>query len=156
MSADHDTVRYNPPGFVCTACGVCCESFTDDHGVVLFAADVERLAAHLGLVPEAFVARHCARTLEPAPGLSVHVLAHRGGACVFLDGDKRCAVHEAKPEQCRRGPFGFFWDGERKYPCMSEPGIHMAGWSTEAWDRTLVQIHAGRAAAGNPSPPHAR
>ena len=83
--------------FACQkGCVRCCEA----PGVVRLAAgDAAKAAEHLELSAEEFDARYIlhapdAQFLKPAAG----------GRCPFLLQDG-CAIHEAKPAQCRLYPF---------------------------------------------------
>lgn len=64
------------------------------------AADVSRIAAHLGITESAVRSRYVAASGDRlAEGL--------GGRCVFLeDGNETsCRIHPVKPERCRSWPF---------------------------------------------------
>jgi Fe-S-cluster containining protein len=87
----------------CTRCANCCKTmqpaFTDE--------DIESIAAHLGMSPEAFVAAHL--EVDPEEG------GHRTKAapCPFLGGDDRCTIYAVRPQACREFPHtdkeGFIW-----------------------------------------------
>lgn len=85
--------------FTCTACGNCCRNRGDYEVVWVRPSEVRRLAAFKGLAPAAFRSLY----LEEVEG--AWSLASREGACIFLDGEGRCAVYEARPRQCRTWPF---------------------------------------------------
>jgi Fe-S-cluster containining protein len=76
----------------CTRCANCCKTmqptFTDE--------DITRIAAHLGLSREAFVAEY----LETDP------VSYRTKAtpCPFLGGDDRCTIYGVRPQACREFP----------------------------------------------------
>jgi Fe-S-cluster containining protein len=85
--------------FTCQQTGHCCTARHDGVGYVyLSVEDRERLAAHLGLTLEDFVARHC----QVSAG-DLH-LADPQRPCGFRDGH-HCGVYEARPTQCRTWPF---------------------------------------------------
>jgi hypothetical protein len=107
-----------PFRFRCQRSGNCCAR---PEGVVRVSpADVERIAAHLGMTEAAVRSRYVAATGDRL----VDGLGHR---CVFLeDGSHaRCSIYPARPERCRSWPF---WDKHRDPAALAEaaricPGI---------------------------------
>lgn len=89
----HDGVR-----FACQGSGKCCVSRGAHGFVYLTLADRRRLAHALGIPTRQFTREYCVKT----DGL-FH-LRDDGPDCRFLD-DRRCAVYEARPTQCRTWPF---------------------------------------------------
>ncbi|GAB6036005.1 YkgJ family cysteine cluster protein [Fundidesulfovibrio butyratiphilus] len=81
--------------FVCQRCGHCCSG---EGGIVLTARDQARLAAHLGLDLERFLATYALRS-----GAKIQLACNDQGACVFFD--QGCGVHPARPDICRAWPF---------------------------------------------------
>lgn len=84
--------------FHCTGCGKCC---TGSPGYVyLSQSDLERLSQHFGLSETDFLKQY-ARSVD-----GQYALLDRPGSydCLFLK-DKRCAVYEARPTQCRTFPW---------------------------------------------------
>jgi uncharacterized protein len=96
--ARRDAAYHSPTTVValdCTRCGACCR----DNDVVLGAGDVQRLAesGQNALRARRLVRYHAGKLrLALAPS----------GACVFLQGDRSCAVYEARPAACRAFPMG--------------------------------------------------
>ena len=77
-------------------CTACCEQ----RGFVyLTEADVERAAAYLKMTPEAFEQKYVFRTRHMR-----RLRVPRDAQCSFLR-ENGCAIHEAKPTQCRIFPF---------------------------------------------------
>jgi Fe-S-cluster containining protein len=72
--------------------------------VALTSADVERLAACLGLDVHEFTALY---TRLSADRTGLWLTERPDRACIFLDPDGSCAVHAAKPRQCVEFPFGW-------------------------------------------------
>ncbi|MGE0227463.1 MAG: YkgJ family cysteine cluster protein [Dehalococcoidia bacterium] len=93
--------------FECTRCGDCCRG---PGRARVSPVDIQRLARHLGLSVDGFVARYTEQVVYTAPGLAPTqpelVLSKAGEDCIFLQGDE-CSVHAAKPDGCRLGPFTF-------------------------------------------------
>lgn len=83
--------------FRCTACGVCC---TGEPGHVWIEdADVQRMAAALGITPKRFLKRYTRRV-----GRRTSLREQSGGDCILLE-DGRCTVYTAKPTRCSTFPF---------------------------------------------------
>jgi len=82
--------------FGCTLCGRCC-TLGKDRVVLLSAQEVQALERHAARQPSAFVQL----TSDGAPSLKTDA----GGACVFLDGGKKCGVYDVRPTMCRTYPF---------------------------------------------------
>ena len=93
--------------WACRGCGLCCERFALGP---LAPATVARLQA--AELPSLWPPAGDAPWYEERPGPDGQpalFLARRNGACVFLDAERRCALHrllgeEAKPEFCRVFP----------------------------------------------------
>ena len=79
----------------CTVCGNCCKVAT----AKLSERDVERLAKHLRISRERFLADYTMESEEE--GLILKWSEEAG--CVFLDGTV-CSVYEARPDNCQRFP----------------------------------------------------
>ncbi len=79
----------------CTVCGNCCKVAT----AKLSERDVERLAKHLRISRERFLADYTMESEEE--GLILKRTEEAG--CVFLDGTI-CSVYEARPDNCQRFP----------------------------------------------------
>ncbi len=78
----------------CTRCANCCKTiqpgFTDE--------DIARIAAHLGMSEETFIAAYL--EIDPEEG------NHRTKAapCPFLGGDDRCTIYRVRPQACQEFP----------------------------------------------------
>jgi hypothetical protein len=82
--------------FECTQCGDCC---TGAPGYVwMTVAEIERLAAHLGMDRDAFGKRYLRRI-----GRRYSLIEKANGDCVFWN--RGCTVYAARPDQCRTFPF---------------------------------------------------
>ena len=106
--------------FGCTQCGRCCRSHGEYSFLYVMEAEIEALAAALGLETEDFRARFC--RLEEG----WWVVRADDPDCPFLDPQGRCSVYEARPVQCRSWPFWSdnlrreVWEGPVRETC---PGI---------------------------------
>ena len=78
----------------CTRCANCCKTmppgFTNE--------DIERIAAHLGMSSEEFVAVYL--EIDPLMG----DLQTKAVPCPFLGGDDRCTIYAVRPQACRDFP----------------------------------------------------
>jgi uncharacterized protein len=98
LMVDHERLfpRVNTPlAFDCRRCGHCCQG---EGGIVCDGRDLDRLAGHLGLTREAFVAAY-----GVARGDKIFLTAKDDGYCVFFD--QGCGVHPARPDICRAWPY---------------------------------------------------
>ena len=88
--------------FACTRCGKCCSG--EPGYVWVNRLELKRIAALLELTPDDFTRRHTRRV-----GRRLSLLERPGGDCEFLqrfdDGQTGCAIHAARPAQCRTWPF---------------------------------------------------
>lgn len=84
----------------CKYCpGYCCYRLEDSR-LLLNATDINRLARHLAISDGEVRSRY----LEGKNTFKVK----EDGSCIFQDPDKmtkRCTIHEARPDQCRRFPY---------------------------------------------------
>jgi Fe-S-cluster containining protein len=69
--------------------------------VRLGEAEVDRIAAYLGLEPRAFVESYAALTADRR---SLTLGERPDGACIMLTPANECRVHAAKPLQCQGFP----------------------------------------------------
>lgn len=91
--------------FECTRCGNCC---TGEPGTVRVSPEeIERLAAHLALTPDAFRARYTEGLIDGGVSLTEKPAADGSGQldCVFWDRAAGCTVYALRPRQCRTWPF---------------------------------------------------
>ena len=88
--------------FACTQCGECCSGAPGY--VWVDEAEIERIAAQLGLTADAFARKHVRRV-----GLRHSLLEKSDGDCEFLQrlptGRTACSIHAVRPTQCRTWPF---------------------------------------------------
>ncbi len=97
--------------FECTRCGNCCRTHGEYTYIYLMEADVDAIAAHLGLAREAFLREHC----EEDGGWTI--VRTDAPQCPFLRADQTCGVYPVRPMQCRSWPF---WDENLKRPTTWE------------------------------------
>ncbi len=85
----------------CNYCpGYCCYRL-EGSVLLLTATDINRLARHFGLTDGEVRSRY----IENRNTFKVK----EDGACIFQANDtmtKRCTIHPARPDQCRRFPYG--------------------------------------------------
>lgn len=134
-----------PAGFVCTACGECCQRASDDSGVILNYPDMRKLADFFGLDEQACIDKYLDPIEFPVNDRLYEAFLLKFGerACVFLRPDNKCGVHPAKPTQCRTTPFNFFWnatDGERDLWCMKDVVVDPDWTSKEIDDKYVAGL----------------
>ena len=87
----------------CTRCANCCRTLR----VVVTDEDIPRIAGHLGMRPDEFIAAYLGRDEEEG-----HYRI-RTTPCPFLGDDSKCTIYDVRPEKCRGYPFtdkpGFIW-----------------------------------------------
>jgi len=93
--------------FKCTECGNCC---TGAPGFVwVNQAEIDALAARLGLSPKDFEAQY----VRPV-GIRRSLIELPNFDCILFDGKTRkCKVYEDRPRQCRTWPF---WKSNLRTP----------------------------------------
>jgi uncharacterized protein len=84
--------------FECQGSGRCCTSRGAHGYVYLTLSDRKRFAKYFGISTAKFTRKYCRKTD------GWFHLRHPENDCEFLK-DKRCAVYEARPSQCRTWPF---------------------------------------------------
>lgn len=126
--------------FECSACGDCCRGLSADRRVVVFPNDVRPLADELNLDETSLAKKffYLEQTkLSQSEMIDVYYIKpETNGNCPFLGKDNLCTVQNAKPEQCKRTPFGFAWAGARIHECMNETEIP-AGYNTRQEDEQI-------------------
>ena len=86
--------------FRCRRCGNCCRW---PGAVRVETAEIDRIAAFLGMAVEQFLAEYT-ELLPDRSGLTLP--GKPGGSCCFLEegSPARCRIEPVKPAQCRRFP----------------------------------------------------
>ena len=90
------------PYYQCQRCGNCCRW---PGSVRVSMAEVEAIAAHLGMETERFVAE---RTDLMPDRSSLTLRSRPDGSCLFLEGKNHCTIQAVKPLQC--GGFPNTWN----------------------------------------------
>jgi uncharacterized protein len=85
----------------CTQCAECCRVAT----VKLSERDIERLARHLRIPRERFLAEYTVESEDEG-----RILRRSDAGCVFLNGNA-CTIYEARPDICQRFPHLVRGDG---------------------------------------------
>lgn len=107
--ADYDPAMF----YQCQRCTRCCRWPGD---VKVSDAEIESIAAFLGMSVEDFIARYT-RLRADRRGLSL--TDHPDHSCIFLDG-RDCRINEVKPQQCRDFPNKWRFPGWRQV-CEAVP-----------------------------------
>ncbi|PVY35158.1 hypothetical protein C8D82_14319 [Victivallis vadensis] len=100
----------NMSDFVCVRCGNCCRW---SGCVKVTDAEIDVIAAFLGMPPEAFLERWT-ELMPDRQGLTL--IEKADGSCVFLEEGEPagCRIDPVKPEQCRRFPERWNFPGWEK------------------------------------------
>ena len=85
--------------FTCTRCGNCCGGASGT--VRVSDAELETLAARLGLAPDEFRAAYTRQIHRRGTSLR----ERRDGTCVLYDPRGGCTVYADRPRQCRTWPY---------------------------------------------------
>lgn len=99
----------------CQRCSACCRW---PGQVRLSEAEINRLAAFLGLTEEDFIARFTRLTYDRR-GLAL--MEKPNDECILLDGDN-CRVQPVKPQQCRDFPNLWSFPGAEQL-CQAQPRL---------------------------------
>jgi Fe-S-cluster containining protein len=97
----------------CDRCTACCRW---PGQVRLTDEEINRLADHLNLTPDAFIQQY---TRLNASRTGLALTDQTDGACVFLDG-ANCRVNPVKPQQCRDFPNLWNFPGFQEV-CRAKP-----------------------------------
>lgn len=101
--------------YTCQRCSNCCRW----PGVVrVDESEIARIAAHVGMAGEEFIARHT-RLRPDRRGLSL--LEKPDASCEWLDG-RDCRLQAVKPAQCRAFPNDWNFPGWRE-KCDAVPSL---------------------------------
>jgi Fe-S-cluster containining protein len=79
----------------CTKCANCCRMLR----VVITDEDIPRIAGHLGMGSDEFIAAYLERD-EDEGGYRI-----RTTPCPFLGDDSKCTIYDVRPGKCRGYPF---------------------------------------------------
>ena len=66
---------------------------------VIIDEDIPRIAGHLGVGPDEFIAAYLERDEEEG------CYRIKTSPCPFLGADSKCTIYDARPEKCRGYPF---------------------------------------------------
>jgi Fe-S-cluster containining protein len=79
----------------CTRCANCCRTMR----IPVTEEDMPRIAGHLGMAPEEFIAAYLEQDKEDG-GYRMKTIP-----CPFLGDDNKCKIYDVRPENCRGYPF---------------------------------------------------
>jgi len=78
----------------CLSCANCCKKMTPTFSV----PDIKRIAAHLGMTPQAFRKKWLYKEEETGDWMNV------SQPCQFLQVDNKCSIYEVRPSDCAEFP----------------------------------------------------
>jgi Fe-S-cluster containining protein len=107
----NDMVKADSCG--CKGCSKCCETMTDT--IILGPFDIFRMSNKTGKnFGELLTGKYV--ELNMHDGIILPNIGNNGKGCVFLSDDKRCTIHESRPDFCRLFPLGrLYEDGGFSY-----------------------------------------
>lgn len=132
---------WSPPGFDCNKCGKCCRNFGPEIGVRFLPSDVARIAKHLSLTKAEFYRQYLTIRVEEIESYKFYYFAMESKTkdCPFVLEDETCGIHEVKPEQCIRGPYGILYPTavSSDYDCAKDLNVP-ENWDTRKADQDYV------------------
>ncbi len=132
---------WSPPGFDCNKCGKCCRNFGPDIGVRFLPTDVARVAKGLSLTKAEFYRKYLTIRGEKIENHDFYYFAleSKSSDCPFVLEDDTCGIHDFKPEQCIRGPYGILYPTavSTDYDCAKDL-IVPDTWDTRQDDQAYV------------------
>lgn len=103
----------------CEGCSVCCRGMGDT--IVLDPLDSYRLTKRLHKSFEEMLDDCIGLHVEEGVILPHLLMTGKDAYCVFLNGEGRCSIHEARPGLCRIFPLGRSYEGgELRYFLLDE------------------------------------
>ena len=102
----NDMVKADCQG--CEGCSACCRGMGES--IVLTPLDLYRLEAGLSCSFGELLIDRIELNLQDGLILPNLKMRDKDEACVFLDENGRCAVHEIRPDICRLFPLGRFYE----------------------------------------------
>ncbi len=100
----NDMVRADSGG--CKGCSACCETMTDT--IILSPLDVFRISLCTGKSFEELLSGFV--ELNMHDGVILPNIASGGCGCIFLSEEKRCTIHDSRPDFCRLFPLGRLYE----------------------------------------------
>ena len=98
----------------CEQCGRCCyQDF-----IIVLDSDLERMAEKLQMPLRAFITTYLYRDKGKW-------FIKKTNPCAFLQEDKRCAIHDARPEVCRDFPYTVSKFMSRVYLALQDNGCSL-------------------------------
>ena len=105
----------------CEGCkSVCCHGM--ENTIILEPYDVHRITCELGTTFDELLKEKIA--INRVDGILLPNLAMiaETNSCAFLDNDKRCMIHKARPALCRLFPLGRYWEDETHFKYILQVG----------------------------------
>ncbi len=90
------------------------------------------------VTPQAFIKKYLQKIVR-IRDFDAYQLSKKFKECPFLTYENKCSIHDAKPIQCARGPYGFFYQkGVYNYDCMKH--INDENWTSDHFDSEIIDL----------------
>lgn len=105
----------------CEGCkSVCCHGM--DNTIVVEPYDIYRMTEELGTTFDDLLQGKIVINQVDGILLPNLAMAEETNSCSFLDADKRCMIHKARPALCRLFPLGRYWEDETHFKYILQVG----------------------------------
>ena len=105
----------------CAGCkSVCCHGMGES--IILDPYDIYRLTAELGVTFEVLLTDKIEINQVDGIMLPNLKMTANTNSCSFLNEEKRCMIHKARPSICRLFPLGRYWEDETHFKYILQTG----------------------------------
>ena len=138
----------------CQGCqSVCCHGM--GKSIVLDPYDIWRLTTQLNMTFDKLLEKHVELNVVDGVILPNLKMTEKAEQCSFLDENRRCMIHKARPGICRLFPLGRYWEDDTHFKYIIQKGqchkdnltkIKVKKWldtgDLEQYNRFVIKWHA--------------